>query len=284
MTDNIIATVIYPACGPFLPEFLYSINNQTLDNFELILFNDGIKDAKSLVEGICNRPFKIIDVSGTPAKIRESVFSYFVDSSCENIMFADSDDQLSENQLAVAFSYLDKYPIVFFDLDLIDRHGHLMKKNIWTNRMEEGEIISKQFLEDKNVIGLGNTSLKKEVLKKTTIPEDIVAVDWFYFTKVLENHDAIFTNKSTIKYRQYNNNSAGIGKVSPERLKKTIRVKKQHYNSLPGANEQLEYLNFIEKKFSDEVIESRFIDYLDSLHLNYFWWEETNYFNTFLNE
>ena len=72
-------------------------------------------------------------------------------------------------------------------------------------------MVDLEFIKDKNIFGMTNTAIKLENICKVTFDDKIVAVDWFFFKKILKKGlKAVFTNETVSFYRQHENNSVGL--------------------------------------------------------------------------
>ena len=280
-SKNVLFCVIFPSNLKFFEEFINSAKNQTTQNFDVFIVNDGLDDniLKQYIKSlIC--PFNILNVKNNQnyAKIREFGINNLLSLGYENIIFADTDDLMSNNRIEMSIAALERYPIVFNDLSLIDINRNIIKNKIWSDRLSNTEITS-MFLLDKNVIGLGNAAIKSHLLQNLRIPYDIVAVDWFIFFNAIKNNNIAFINKSETFYRQYDSNIIGIEKVTKERLFNIINVKKKHYKYIPTEllGKNLIEIEQIEKKISNPEYLQYSLNELNNKNIYYFWWEETNF-------
>jgi len=280
-SNNALFCVIFPSNLKFIGEFIDSINNQTTQDFDVFFVNDGVDElVLSYYLKYLERSFKIhtIECCRSFAKIREVGIKEVLALGYENIIFADTDDLMSEDRVKISVEALEMNSIVFNDLDLMDVNKNVISRKIWSDRLSNVEVTS-NFLLDKNVLGLGNTAIKTDLLKNLTIPDDIMATDWFIFFNIIKDKRAKFIDDAETYYRQHDSNCIGIGKVTEERLKHIINVKKIHYKYIPekilGSN--LRELEQIERKITNpEYMQSSLIK-LNDKNIEYFWWEETNF-------
>lgn len=276
---NAVFTVIFPQNIIYFDDFINSINNQSLQKFDLILINDGVdslffEQKKSSIK--C--PFKVINVvDDIPyGKIREFGIHEVIKMGYDNVVFADSDDIMSHNRVELSLKALNDYPIVFNDLTLINSLGTTLKENIWRKRLVN-KTLNKSFLLDKNVVGLGNSAIRTCKLKGIIIPDRIIATDWFIFSKIINDDEAYFLSECTTLYRQHNFNSVGCHDlITIERLKYILSVKEIHYSELCHYdtiyNILLNGINLLEEKICLKQL-----NYINTLNINFFWWEETNF-------
>jgi len=278
-----VFTVIFPDNLKFVNDFVQSLNQQSCRQFDVIIANDGILNPKKYFKDLQFK-FEIIDVNGSPAKIRELGIAYLEDTSFDFIVFSDSDDLLSPDRLDNCIRLLHDYPIVCNDLDLVDQDGELLVSNYWSTRLDDEFTFNSEFIKDKNILGLGNTAVRRSILKDLpSVPSRLHAPDWFIFSHLIQGREAVFSTKGKTLYRQHHENSIGLHSITSDRLFQIIKVKKQHFEVLIGAGlplmnelEQLLLLENILNNESVEILKER-LNLLNEKGLNYFWWEETNY-------
>lgn len=268
--NNVVVTFIYPNAIPFLEPFIVSLNEQTNKDFSVIIFNDGIQNATSLFENL-EINHQIINVSGSIKEVRQEAFELLKKSDAETIIFQDSDDFMSNNRVEVCLNYLKNYSLICNDLDLIDTDGNLIKTGYWSDRLSNSFIFDYNFIKKFNIVGLGNTAIRKELLdNEIQFSNDaILALDWFIFYQLLEKskEKAVFVNACKTIYRQHESNTVGLGEFSLKRLQHAINVKKAHYKAL----------NNVGYNFNKEIIALEKINLVANTNNNpfLFWWEET---------
>lgn len=273
--QNFLVLFIYASVELFLEPLIRSLNNQSCKDFSVIIFNDGIQNVTSLFVNL-DVSYQIINVSGSLKEIRMKAFKLLKESDAKTIIFQDSDDLMSNNRVEVCLNYLKSYALVCNDLDLIDTNGNLIKKNYWTCRLSNSYIFNYNFIRKFNIVGLGNTSIKKELLDYDIqfSNDNILAIDWFVFYQLLEKsrENAIFVNTCETIYRQHQSNQVGLGEFTLERLKRAVNVKTLHFVALKniGYNDFNKELIELEK-IKTEQLKSFKSDNNKSL----FWWEET---------
>jgi len=275
-SNNAIVTYIYPSVLKYFQECLLSIKRQNNQDFDLIVFSDGV--SLDQVEDN-DLKFQLISLSGTPFSIRNQSFEILKLLNYENLIFIDADDTMTTNRIDVLLHYLKSYAIVCNDINLMDYKGQVYEQSIWGSRLgNEFKFIS-EFIIDKNIIGFGNTGITKKLLSKYVSNTDYstLAVDWFFFYQLMKknNETAFFTNECKINYRQHKENTAGIRNISFDSIKKTLQVKRMHYEALINAGflelkEELERLNAID-------LSNLNLDKLNKLPKYLFWWEENNF-------
>jgi glycosyltransferase involved in cell wall biosynthesis len=272
---NLLATFLYPDILTYLSAFTESIVNQSVQNFELVVFNDGVIDEGDYFRRL-NVPFRIIDVEGDPISIRFQALEFLKEAKSKSVIFQDADDLMSVNRIGECLEYLKEYDLVINDLDLINERGELLQKSIWSERLDNEFVFNFEFIKSLNIVGFGNTAINAKLLtQKIERPfPEIIAADWFIFYQMMEksNLKGVFINSCKTLYRQHGTNIAGLGTITADRVSQAIRIKKAHYMAL----------NHIGYDFYGELSQMENLTH-DNMNINtktklpLFWWEETEY-------
>ena len=226
-------TVVYPGVEPYLADFFFSLDQQTFADFDLIVGNDGLAN---LEIGPHEFSTRVIDLTGTPAEIRDAGIQFLRNQEYEQVVFGDSDDFFSSERVQCSLELLNRYDVVVNDLDLVDKEKRLIQSGYLSHRLLPETEIRADFIRDKNIFGLSNTAAKVSWLPEVKIPEDTVAVDWFLFAHALEGGaTAGFSPSVRTFYRQHDANTAGISGPSFQRLEQSVRVKALHYTAMAAT-------------------------------------------------
>jgi len=269
-----IVLYVYSGIEKYLDDLILSINNQTYKKFEVIIFNDNLENVNVLFKKLLFNS-TIIEVNGSPNEIRFNSLSHINTIGAKNIIFQDADDYMAENRIEENLKALRNYDLVVNDLSLVNEQSQIIKNTYWTKRLGNNFEFSEEFLRDKNIVGLGNTSIKKSLLidARLSFSSLPLAFDWFLFYQIfrLNNLKALFITSTTTYYRQHQDNIAGIKNLDFPRLKHVLNVKNAHYTALSN-------LGF---NFKKEMYQLNEITVDKELNFNFegciiFWWEETN--------
>ncbi len=268
MSNTVLVSFLYPNALKYFSEFIYSIQQQTTKDFDIIIFCDAVK-----IDNLntSNLTINFIELTGTPFEIRELGIDYLANSSYENFIFLDSDDTMSSNRIEISHNILKSTDIVCCDLNLMDDLGNIWKKNIWSKKLSNNKIFDSNFLIDKNIVGLGNISCNKIfLLQKCIFSENIVALDWFIFYQKIKNGNfkVTFNNKMQVNYRQHIENTAGIKKRTKKEVTHILKSKNAHYESL---------LDLGYSELAPQYLENNKVNIIDKLTVksnhHLFWWE-----------
>lgn len=273
-------TVIYPGCEPWLPRFFESVIGQTRDDFDLMILNDGLAGAEHVIPVAPNR-LQLLPASGTIAKVRQQGIDLLIESDYEKIIFADADDYFSENRIEKAVEALAEADIYVNDLTAVDDAGNVIKEHYFTGRLGKKKEIDLEMILDKNIMGLGNTSVRSSALEPVEIPADTIAADWLIFTKLmLTGRKAIFNNDSVTYYRQHEQNTAGFKTLRPDRILRSLKVQEQQASYFAPQSEihreRLKKIYLLKQYLgeSDKHLDNYLETIEDLLPEQPFWWEE----------
>jgi len=232
-----LVTFIYPDACPYLAQWVESVNAQDA-GLNAVIFSDGVDNPAAYFQNLLV-PFTVVPVSGSILENRIAAFSWLKEHASEVIVFQDADDLMSNNRIAVCAEYLKDFDLVANELSTVDVNGKLLAENVWGERLPEGFAFGSRFIRRWNIVGLGNTAIRRALLDiDIKIPKNpIPAPDWFLFFQLMENANAkaVFTRKCRTLYRQHGSNLAGIPQYNAAAAAKSIAVKKAHYAALQAA-------------------------------------------------
>lgn len=275
-----VFTVIYPGFEKFWSDFVNSIENQDSAAFDLFILNDGVTD---FYKQLSNCSKKIIQVSATGviSEIREQGIKWLTESHYDHIVFADVDDYLSPNRVSKSVEMLQEADIYVNDISTASKEGIIIEEYYFSNRLKNGRQLDFRFLLNKNIMGLGNTAIRRKALQNIKIPRDIISVDWFLFTNLLLNgKKAVFSNEAITYYRQHDANSIGFKKADKKRIMKAVEAHYRHASYFSSVSElHKEYFRHIKQLKKYLSLNKRNVDlYVEGVQKSIgpfpFWWEE----------
>ncbi|WP_029846620.1 NeuD/PglB/VioB family sugar acetyltransferase [Vibrio parahaemolyticus] len=229
-----VLTTIFPINEEYVHDYFNSLEHQTVQGFDVILVNDGFGDLNVFKNLYSNLNIIELESAGNIAKNREVMCQFALKNQYEAAVFADIDDHFSENRIAHSLELLREYDVVVNDLTAFNENKELAVQ-ILSSRITDGDEISLDFIRDKNLFGLSNTAIRLVGLEADTFrfPRTLIAVDWFLFTRLLyQSKRAVFTNQAITFYRQHQENTVGIGDVTKESLKQSLKVRETHYKHM----------------------------------------------------
>jgi len=269
-------TTVFPMDKTYLYDFFNSLQEQTYKNFDVIVVNDGYVNLEEFIREFKDLNIIELQYSNTPAKNREFGINYIRKNKYDILIFGDSDDYFDTNRIQLSIDLLNDFDVVVNDLTLFDEQNGIYNKKYISNRVKDGSKIEFNFIKDKNIFGLSNTAVNVSILDNIHFDKDLIAVDWYlYSTLLLRNKKAIFTNKTITYYRQYANNTIGIGANTTETILKGISVKSKHYSSLKKEYKSFTVLHKNILKLKKRVEDQYSIEELNTQNIeNPLWWEE----------
>ena len=248
-------TVVFPKNEKFLLKFFSSLNNQSYKKFDLVVVNDGLDNFQDYKNNFTNLNIIVLNSTYSRVKNREIGINYCIENKYDILIFGDSDDYFESNRIEQSVKVLKNSDIVVNDLSLFDENG-IYQKMYLSNRLKNYQIIDFEFIKNKNIFGLSNTAIRLRDLAKIKLPDDLVALDWYIFSKFLiDGKKAIFTNKTVSYYRQHEQNIIGLKQLDELSFKNGLNVKIKHYEALNKLNNcfdiylnKLQYKNYLKKK------------------------------------
>jgi hypothetical protein len=288
MNKNKIAVVgvLYPNVEPYVNSYISSLENQTYKEFDLILMNDGWKDAELFFEN-SSLSYEIYNAIGSPVKIRIDLIEKLLKLDYEKIIFTDCDDCFSNNRVEISVENLKNYDIVVNDLDIVSEDNQDIDKLYLSNRIKDKKILKVENILHSNIMGLSNTAANSSVLKKCLpfLGSNLIALDWFLWTHALNfGYKAIFTSTTSTKYRIYSGNVAGMPqKINKKEVLYGISIKLEHYRELVNLDVKFEKLfndfSNIKKNSEDcDWLNNYILQLKNRQSLKPFWWENIKIF------
>jgi hypothetical protein len=278
---NVIITVYHDGVKSYFTDLLDSIIQQTSNDFELYVFNDSSQTNIISTEYSNKLEYEVIELPKLSiTENRIWIFNYLKSINLKNVHLVDADDTIEPNYIDKSEELLKTYDIICHDFNLVDENLDLIEKNYWKPRFKSpDDEISQEFIYNKNIIGLGNTSFKKKILNGNEIKySDLVAIpDWFIFFQIVYNSNFKigFTSKAIFNYRQHSN-LAKLLETDYDVVNEKINQVKNHYQALSsiGINEFEDYINRFEQLLLGLTIEFYYLYIAQRTETNYFWWEE----------
>ena len=187
--QNELVSVIIPCynCEKYIEYTLKSVLDQSYQNFELIIVDDGSKDNSALIiKSFTDKRIIYIyqENKGLPAArntgIKRAKGMY--------IAFLDSDDVWEKDKLSTQVFHLNKYDIIYCNYNTIDEYNVLFKQQ---GRPHYSPIVEKDpFIQGRNVLGSGSGVLMKKKIIDTVglFNEELrYAEDQEYWTRIAWN-------------------------------------------------------------------------------------------------
>jgi glycosyltransferase involved in cell wall biosynthesis len=280
--NTCVFTCVFPSVEPYLDDFLLSLSKQTMQEFRLVVVNDGYFNLRSVLKRYAFKKVTIIEGGSSPSLNRKKGIEECLAQNAEVIIFADSDDTFSENRFELSCNVIESgnIDVVVNDINICDSDQNIILGNYFSHRFYNRMDLEFDNIKLGNFFGLSNTAVRSTILKKFKIPT-LDPFDWTFFSNLLLlNSRAVFLSEITTHYRQHDSNFVGMGGgFSIEKLMRALDVKVQHYKALTYLSDDIATLarDFYElRKFLDtsQKIETYYSECIIHQYKFPLWWEE----------
>ena len=227
---NLLIGFFYPDAKIYFKYYFQSINNQSTNDFELLIVMDNIKFKIPKLK--INYHIININKKKTISSIRNLAISFAQKNNYEKIIFSDTDDYFSHNRIFQSIRYLNKYDFVVNNLYKVDKNNNLLKKNLYFENKNNFNIAKINLILRYNFIGFTNSALNVELLRDFKFPQNIIALDWYIFSFLLLNNKKGFYLKNVISYYRSHNNNYINDQISIKQIKRIILIKSLHFKSI----------------------------------------------------
>ena len=123
--NNVLFSIIVPVynSAPYLEECIHSLLSQTLNNYEILLIENGSTDTSPILCDLYEEKYTTIKVFHIPNKGLSDARNFGVNhSSGKYLIFVDSDDYIRSTTLSDLYQTIQKYP----DVPVITSNGKFL--------------------------------------------------------------------------------------------------------------------------------------------------------------
>lgn len=274
-------SIIVPAYNveKYIEQCLTSLINQTYNNLEIIVVNDGSKDKTGeIIEKLARKDKRIVYIDQENKGVAEARNAALQEVNSEFVMFVDSDDWIdletcevsineiiSENADVVMFGYVREYtekslPKAMFEQEKVIFEGEEVRNKLHRRIFGpiEGELKSPEKLNANTTIWgkLYRTSIVKDI-KFVSLKELGLCEDGYFNISVFKNvKKAVFIKKYFYHYRKVING----GSLTQNKDNDIFEKEKRFYNKLNRVieNEKLpvEYKLALNNRMAVSLIEA----------------------------
>lgn len=186
-----ICAALYEAGRPFLAAFLEALHTASARHDAVFVAAvDGLHEADDALAGVAGR-LEIVtaDVAAghTPAGVRRAMLAAGQASGADVLVFIDMDDLIAPGALDSHLDVLREADFSYGDMDLIDGAGRSLGRRFFDNAGVPDRVENVAAISDRNFLGFSNTAVRVNRIAPValTVPEDIVAADWWFYTMLL---------------------------------------------------------------------------------------------------
>lgn len=223
MKESPLVSVVIPCYNHenYVQESLRSVIDQTYENIELIIIDDGSKDTSvekiKEIEELCKSRFVRFEFRTRSNKgLCPTLNEGFAWCRGKYICILASDDAYLPNKTQIQVDYLenttDEIKGVFGGINFVDEYSHITQKYSGKERKYDFKDI---FLHNHILMATTNMIKSKFLSKIVPLPEELIIDDWYMWLKLTEHGGYlkqlkyVFTN-----YRRHSLNLSGTDKQS----------------------------------------------------------------------
>lgn len=274
---TLLVSFVYPKIKPYLKDFFISLDNQTIEEVDKIIFNDNFnEDLKRY--GYNGKIMYNTDALNI-FEVRKLTIDYSIHNNYDLLIFADADDVMAKDRVEIIIkSYEDNISFFYNDLYLLSNRNTDFFKGKLPSRIKDLEKIKEY-----NFLGMSHTALnikkEKEILKIMPITNKMITFDWYLYSYILSKGGCGKKINSKTYYRTYDDNIAGFTNyLTEKKLRTGLKVKKYHYDFMKQFDETykelLEKIMRLEKKLKNPHFKEKYIKYVNLKYSDsVFWWE-----------
>jgi glycosyltransferase involved in cell wall biosynthesis len=264
-----IISVIIPVYNveKFLRKCLDSVLTQSMEEFEVLLINDGSTDESSK---ICeqyaeqDQRFKVFHTKNSgPSKARNFGIQKAVG---EYIMFIDADDYLDQDTFNTVWNTIEKastdlvvYPFYEKKEDLVEKRE--VNECYFDNRVDKANFLKKVWITDEMLSSTWNKLYKAEIIKQNNIVfnEDfLIAEDYLFNLNYIDVVDNGVSINTPLYYYIRHDNSIS-SRVIYNKYEIALTVYKESLKLLEKYNiKESNCINKIQREFATAVVRAMF--------------------------
>ncbi len=243
MRRLLVCTAVYEAARRFITPWCDSVAaaaSRYDGAVSVLLAVDDLTQPERTFAALSRRlPTHFADARGTGriAAVRSKMLATAISFDTDAYVFLDIDDLAERQCFSAHGAALDEAEISYGDLRLIDEVGREVAPSFFADADVPPRVENARQLIGRNFIGFGNSALRAEAVSASTptIPESVLAPDWWFFTEMLRNgRKARRTTETVGAYRLHGQSLLG-GRASPEpgAVLRRCAIVLAHYRAFP---------------------------------------------------
>lgn len=235
MIVNPLVSVVIPCYNheQFVQDCIQSVIDQTYENIELIIIDDGSKDGSvekiQEMMGLCKERFTRFEFRARPNKGLSATLNEAIElSKGKYFCGLASDDLIIEEKIKLQVDFMEKNEDVsalFGSADYIDELNNVKKLNKLKNQQYQ---FDKIFLNE-CLFFAPTQMMRLDILRAVGgYDPEILVEDWYMWLKMAENGKVYCLSETLAKYRVHENNSTRNAKFIYENNLKTLSLYSDH--------------------------------------------------------
>ncbi len=213
-SQNALVSVVIPTYNRslFISDAIESVLNQTYEQIEIIVVDDGSTDkTREIVERYGSSVKYIFQKNSGPGSARNKGIRM---SSGEYIAFLDSDDLWERGKVEEQVEFFKRnkaYALCCTDAVEVEMHsGKILNNSIADNMVIKNGLVFDHLLKYQ-FINSSTVMIKKQVLSKTGMFSETLRAfeDRYLYFNLARKHKIYFLNKKLVKTRIHNHNITG---------------------------------------------------------------------------
>ena len=230
-----LVSVVIPCYNhdKFVQDSIQSVIDQTYENIELIIIDDGSKDSsvkkiKEMVD-VCKERFVRFEFRSRPNKGLSSTLNEAL-VWCEGEYFSAiaSDDVMLANKTKIQINYMESEPSISALFGSADYINEIKEKKI-NNTLEEKEYKFEDILLNECMFYAPTQMLRLDIVKEVGgYNPNILVEDWYMWLKLAKRGRVYCISEKLALYRVHSSNSTRDSQFIYENNLKTLEFYKNH--------------------------------------------------------
>jgi glycosyltransferase involved in cell wall biosynthesis len=269
---NQLISIVMPAynTSKFIVKAIESVINQTYQNWELIIVNDGSTDnTLKKVEKIkiTDNRISVYSISNSGVSFARNFGFFQSNNTSTHLYFMDSDDIIGNNFLEIMIKSMKDFKarICFCDYNYIDKQGIKINNRYKFNNYEFGFFGIRKITSPVKFVGFETIYTECVISESNVIWEKKLFFEFCgwnkhlkfaegreLYYKVAMKYNFLFLNQPLFNYRIHNNQTTNI--LSDETIDNNVSIVEKCFNNIANENNsnKLKFLLAKKLKFATQ--------------------------------